>query len=123
MAGATEWSAFLGRLDDAAKLAGLDPDTHELLRTPERVLEVAVPVQMDDGRLEVFRGWRVHHNTARGPAKGGLRFHPDLDVDALSALAAAMTLKTALVAPSWILVRFTEFMIVGTLLRVWAGCV
>ena len=89
------WEAILERLDDAAKLAGLDDDVHRLLRTPRRVLEVAVPVRMDDGRVEVFLGWRIHHDTTRGPAKGGIRFHPDVDAREISALAAGMTLKTA----------------------------
>src|SRR5256886_13894335 len=83
------------RLDDAAKLTGVDPDIHRLLRTPERILEVAIPVRMDDGRVEVFTGWRVHHDTTRGPAKGGIRFHPDVDVNEVTALAANMTFKTA----------------------------
>ncbi len=78
--GAQAWAAVLERLDEAAGLMGIDPDIHRLLRTPRRVLEVAVPVRMDDGSVEVFQGWRVHHDTTRGPAKGGLRFHPDLDV-------------------------------------------
>ena len=90
------WAAILERLDDAAKIIGLDPDVHRLLRTPERVLEVAVPVRMDDGRVEVFLGWRVHHDTTRGPAKGGIRFHPDVDAREVSALAAGMTFKTAI---------------------------
>ncbi len=89
------WLAVLERLDDAAKLTGVDPDIHRLLRTPRRVLEVAVPVRMDDGRIEVFTGWRVHHDTTRGPAKGGIRFHPDVDVHEVMALAADMTFKTA----------------------------
>ena len=89
------WSAVLERLDDAATLTGLDPDIHRMLRTPRRVLEVAVPVRMDDGRVEVFTGWRVHHNTTRGPGKGGIRFHPELDVREVTALAADMTFKTA----------------------------
>src|SRR5436309_12679665 len=66
-----------------------------MLRTPKRVLEVAVPVRMDDGRVEVFTGWRVHHDTTRGPAKGGIRFHPDLTASEVCALAADMTFKTA----------------------------
>jgi glutamate dehydrogenase (NAD(P)+) len=61
------WSAVLERLDDAAKLTGLDPDIHRMLRTPKRVLEVAVPVRMDDGGVVVFSGWRVHHVRTRGP--------------------------------------------------------
>ncbi len=92
---ADAWLTVLERLDDAAKLADLDPDIHRMLRTPERVLEVAVPVRMDDGSIEVFTGWRVHHDTTRGPGKGGIRFHPDVDVDEVKALAAAMTFKTA----------------------------
>lgn len=66
-----------------------------MLQTPARVLEVAVPVRLDDGSVEVFTGWRVHHNTVRGPGKGGVRFHPDVDADEVRALAAMMTFKTA----------------------------
>ena len=91
------WAAILERLDDAAKLTGVNPDIHRMLRIPKRVLEVAVPVRMDDGRVEVFQGWRVHHDTTRGPAKGGIRFHPDVDAREVSALAASMTFKTAIV--------------------------
>ena len=91
------WAAILERLDDAAKLTGVHPDIHRMLRIPKRVLEVAVPVRMDDGRVEVFQGWRVHHDTTRGPAKGGIRFHPDVDAREVSALAASMTFKTAIV--------------------------
>jgi glutamate dehydrogenase (NAD(P)+) len=91
------WNAILERIDDAAALAELDADVHRLLRTPERILEVAVPVRMDDGHVEVFTGWRIHHDTSRGPAKGGIRFHPALQAREISALAADMTLKTAVV--------------------------
>ena len=97
MPGAASWTAILERLDDAASVTGVDPAIHRLLRSPERVLEVSVPVRMDDGRVEVFIGWRVHHDTTRGPGKGGLRFHPGLDVDEVKALAASMTFKTAIV--------------------------
>src|SRR5688500_16724803 len=92
---AAAWQAVLARLDDAAALIGLDADVHRMLRTCERVLEVAVPVRMDDGHVEVFTGWRVHHDTTRGPGKGGIRFHPDVDADEVRALAAGMTFKTA----------------------------
>jgi len=91
------WAAVIERIDDAAALAQLDPDVHRLLRIPERILEVAVPVRMDDGHVEVFTGWRIHHDTSRGPAKGGIRFHPALRAREISALAADMTLKTAVV--------------------------
>ncbi|HEV7763098.1 MAG TPA: Glu/Leu/Phe/Val dehydrogenase [Acidimicrobiales bacterium] len=94
--GTSSWDAVLERLDDAATLAKLDPDVHRMLRKPRRVLEVSVPVRMDDGSVEVFTGWRVHHDTTRGPGKGGIRFHPDLDVDEVKALSAMMTFKTAL---------------------------
>jgi glutamate dehydrogenase (NAD(P)+) len=90
------WADMLGYLDDAAALIDLDPDVLARLRVPRRILEVAVPIQRDDGRIEVFTGWRVHHNTSRGPGKGGIRFHPALDRWEVSALAAAMTFKTAL---------------------------
>lgn len=93
----SSWNAVLERLDEAATLAKLDADVHHILRTPRRTLEVAVPVRMDDGSVEVFDGWRVHHDTTRGPGKGGIRFHPDLDVDEVKALAAMMTFKTAIV--------------------------
>ena len=89
------WASMLERLDDAAALIGLDPDIHLLLRTPRRVLEVAVPVRMDNGKVDVFIGWRVHHDTTRGPGKGGIRFHPAVDAAEVSALAAGMTFKCA----------------------------
>jgi glutamate dehydrogenase (NAD(P)+) len=91
------WQAVLDHLDEAAELAKLDADVHRMLRRPERLLEVSIPVRLDDGTVEVFTGWRVHHNTVRGPGKGGIRFHPELDGDEVKALAAMMSFKTALV--------------------------
>jgi glutamate dehydrogenase (NAD(P)+) len=91
------WTAVLERIDDAAKLIGLEDEIHRMLRVPQRVLEVAVPVRMDDGRVEVFVGWRVHHDTSRGPGKGGIRFHHAVTAREVMALAADMTLKTAVV--------------------------
>src|SRR4051812_49036753 len=99
MPGPGPWDAMLERLDDAAKLTGVDPDIHRLLRTPRRILEVAVPVRMDDGRVEVFTGWRVDHDTTPGPGEGGIRFPPDVDAAEGTALAARMTVKTAGVKP------------------------
>jgi glutamate dehydrogenase (NAD(P)+) len=81
----------------AAQRLGLSSDQQLLLRTPFREVKVAVPVQMDDGSLRVFAGYRVQHNGARGPAKGGIRFHPDVNVGEMHALAEIMTWKTALV--------------------------
>ena len=92
---ATAWDAVLDRIDDAAGVAGIDPGIHSILRHAERILEVSVPIERDDGSIEVFAGWRIHHNTVRGPGKGGIRFHPDVDVDEVRALAAQMTVKTA----------------------------
>jgi glutamate dehydrogenase (NAD(P)+) len=92
------WQSVLDRIDDATEVAGIDPNVHAVLRRPERVLQVAIPIRMDDGSIEVFDGWRVHHSTVRGPGKGGIRFHPDVDAEEVSALAAQMTLKTAVVA-------------------------
>src|SRR5512136_3218751 len=85
------------QLDVAAERLGLDPATHELLRWPQRELLATFPVQMDDGRIKVFHGYRVQYNYARGPAKGGLRWHPEETIDTVRALAAWMTWKTAVV--------------------------
>lgn len=83
------------QLDKAAKEMNLDPRIHELLREPKKVLEVTFPVCMDDGDTRIFKGFRVQYNDARGPTKGGLRFHPDETLDTVKALAAWMTWKTA----------------------------
>jgi glutamate dehydrogenase (NAD(P)+) len=85
------------QLDEAAGILGLDPGMHAFLREPMRELHVSLPVRMDDGSLEVFKGFRVQYNDARGPAKGGLRFHPAETIDTVRALAAWMTWKTAVV--------------------------
>ena len=82
--------------DRTADRLGLAPGIREMLRRPWRELQVQVPVRMDDGRIEVFSGYRVQHNGARGPYKGGVRFHPEADLEEIRALAALMTWKTAL---------------------------
>jgi len=82
--------------DRAAEHVGLDDDMREVLRGSYRELSVQVPVRMDDGQLMVFNGYRVQHNGARGPYKGGIRYHPDADIDEVRALAALMTWKTAI---------------------------
>ena len=91
------WAAQISRLEDAAALIGLEDSLLALLSRNKRVLEVAVPIRRDDGHVEVFVGWRIHHDTARGPAKGGLRFHPALTREDVAALAIAMTWKCAVV--------------------------
>ena len=85
------------QLDMAAKLLKLDPAVHSLLREPKRILEVTFPVRMDNGQVKVFKGFRVQYNDARGPCKGGIRFHPQETIDTVKALAAWMTWKTACV--------------------------
>jgi len=84
------------QLDHVAAHMKLDPGLHSMLREPRRELHVSLPVRMDDGTVRVFKGFRVQHNDARGPCKGGIRFHPLETVDAVRALAAWMTWKTAL---------------------------
>jgi len=87
----------LKQFDKAANLMKLAPDVRELLTTPKRELIVNFPVRMDDGSIKVFRGYRVQHNVTRGPAKGGIRFHPDTTLDEVRALAFWMTWKCAVV--------------------------
>ena len=82
--------------DKSADRLGLPQGIRQMLRNPWRELKVQVPVRMDDGRIEVFSGYRVQHNGARGPYKGGVRFHPKADLEEVKALAALMTWKTAL---------------------------
>lgn len=83
--------------DRAADRLGMADGVREMLRIPWRELRVTVPVRMDNGEIEVFTGYRIQHNGARGPYKGGVRFHPDADVEEVRALASLMTWKTALV--------------------------
>ena len=85
------------QLGQAADIMGLDPAMHELLRWPMRELHVTLPVRMDDGTTKVFHGFRVQYNDARGPTKGGIRYHPDETIDTVRALAAWMTWKCAVV--------------------------
>ncbi|HET9913463.1 MAG TPA: Glu/Leu/Phe/Val dehydrogenase [Anaerolineales bacterium] len=86
-----------GQLDEAAGLLQLDPAVHELLRWPLRELHVTLPVKMDDGSTRIFHGFRVQYNDARGPNKGGIRFHSGETIDTVRALAAWMTWKCAVV--------------------------
>ena len=91
------FESMMSRFDRAAQLLDLDPDLYAVMRVPNRELKVYIPVRMDSGRLEVFEGFRVQHNFARGPAKGGIRYAPDVTIDEVRALAAWMTWKCAVV--------------------------
>ncbi|MDI6870625.1 MAG: Glu/Leu/Phe/Val dehydrogenase [Bacillota bacterium] len=89
------YDIVLEQLDGAVRRLRLDENIHTVLRHPERALVVSVPVIMDDGRVEVFEGYRVQHSSARGPCKGGVRYHPAVTLDEVKALAAWMTWKCA----------------------------
>lgn len=91
----TIFQSALARLDKAAKYANIDPEALERLKYPKAVLEVSIPVRMDDGSLKVFTGYRVRHDDTRGPTKGGIRFHPNVSLDEVKALAFWMTCKCA----------------------------
>jgi glutamate dehydrogenase/leucine dehydrogenase len=87
----------LKSLDEAAAILNIDPNIHEVLRQPKRVVVVSVPIKRDDGSIKVFTGVRVQHTNARGPYKGGVRYYPSVDVDEVTALAMLMTWKCAVV--------------------------
>jgi glutamate dehydrogenase (NAD(P)+) len=86
----------VAQFDEAAEAMHLDPDLRQRLKLPQRSLVVSVPVRMDDGRVEVFTGYRVQHDSSRGPCKGGIRYHPDVNLGEVAALAMWMTWKCAL---------------------------
>src|SRR5512132_2922760 len=91
------WLSAEARFSEAANRLNLEEGSQKVLRTPTREITVAIPVQLGDGRLEVFTGYRVQHSTARGPGKGGIRFAPDVTLDEVRALASWMTWKCAVV--------------------------
>jgi glutamate dehydrogenase (NAD(P)+) len=91
------WAVAQSQFDAAAEQLDLDPGLRRVLRVPKRELTVNFPVTMDDGRVEVFTGYRVQHNLSRGPAKGGIRYHQDVTLDEVRALAMWMTWKCAVV--------------------------
>lgn len=93
----TPYQIALAQFDNAAKYLDLHPGIYEILRYPKRELTVNFPVSMDDGSIKVFTGHRVHHSTVRGPSKGGIRYHPQVDLDEVRALAMWMTWKCAVV--------------------------
>jgi glutamate dehydrogenase (NAD(P)+) len=94
-AGGSIFNAMLQEFDGAARLLGLDPGIWKILTSPKRQITVSCPVQMDNGEIEVFTGYRVQYNITLGPAKGGIRYHPDVSLDEVTALAAWMTWKCA----------------------------
>ena len=94
---ANPFESMMSRFDRAAQLLQLDPDLYAVMRVPNRELKVYIPTRMDSGRIQVFEGFRVQHNFARGPAKGGIRYAPDVSLDEVRALAAWMTWKCAVV--------------------------
>jgi glutamate dehydrogenase (NAD(P)+) len=91
------WKVAQQQFDLAADMLNLDPGLRRVLREPRRELTVHFPVLMDDGSVQVFTGYRVQHNLGRGPAKGGIRFHQDVSLDEVKALAMWMTWKCAVV--------------------------
>lgn len=91
------FESMMQRFDEAAGRLNLDPNIYKILRWPNREITLYIPVMMDDGNYQVFTGYRVQHNFARGPAKGGLRYSPDVSLDEVRALAAWMTWKCAVV--------------------------
>jgi glutamate dehydrogenase (NAD(P)+) len=91
------FEAMCERFDRAAMLLGLDEDLYTVMRVPSREIKVYIPVRMDTGHIQVFEGYRVQHNFARGPAKGGIRYAPDVTLDEVKALSAWMTWKCAVV--------------------------
>lgn len=98
MAQATPYRRFQLLVDSVADAAGVDdPVLLERIKTPERILQVAIPVRGDDGRMRLYPGFRVQHSSARGPYKGGIRYHPAVSLDEVMALAAWMSIKTAVV--------------------------
>jgi glutamate dehydrogenase (NAD(P)+) len=91
------WQSAQAQLTEAVKQLELDDGMHQLLATPRREMTVSIPLRRDDGHVEVLRGYRVQHNLSRGPAKGGIRYHPSTDIDEVRALAMWMTWKCALI--------------------------
>jgi len=92
---ANPFESMMSRFDRAAKLLNLDPDLYAVMRVPNRELKVYIPTRMDSGRIQVFEGYRVQHNFARGPAKGGIRYAPDVNIDEVRELLEVAGCKKA----------------------------
>ena len=97
MAAQSMWEMTLSRLDKIMSMLSLKDGMSKYLREPRKTIQVAIPVKMDNGSIEIFKGCRVQHNTNRGPAKGGIRYHQDVSLDEVKALAMLMTWKCAVV--------------------------
>ncbi len=95
--GAAFLEMVLRQVKEAVEITNVGDDVYEVLRVPKRTLTVSIPVKMDNGEVKVFVGYRVQHNNARGPYKGGIRYHPNVDLDEVIALAMLMTYKCAVV--------------------------
>src|ERR1039458_6473499 len=93
----TAYDSAMENFNLAADALQLDENMRNMIRSPERILEVSLPVRMDNGHIQSFVGYRVQHSTARGPAKGGIRYHPGVTLDEVKALATWMTWKCAVV--------------------------
>jgi len=91
------YQEFIDTIDEAGQNLGLARDDYKILEKPDRELKVSIPIEKDDGSVEVFDGYRVQHSNSRGPYKGGVRYHHDVDIDEIRALAGWMTLKCSLV--------------------------
>lgn len=91
------YQEFIDTIDEAGRNLGLPKDDYKILEKPDRELKVSIPIEKDDGSVEVFDGYRVQHSNSRGPYKGGVRYHTDVDIDEIRALAGWMTLKCSLV--------------------------
>src|SRR3989339_1893370 len=89
------FKSALEQLKTAAEAINLDPGVWEILKKPQRIIELSLPLKKDDGTVEVFEAYRVQYNNARGPFKGGIRFHPQANLDEVKALAFWMTIKCA----------------------------
>ena len=91
------FDGMIKQLEKVQSIIKIDENIFSQLRSPQKVLEVSIPVKMDDGKVRVFTGYRSQYNNARGPYKGGIRFHPQVNIDEVKALSAWMTWKCAVV--------------------------
>ncbi|MCP4474648.1 MAG: Glu/Leu/Phe/Val dehydrogenase [Gammaproteobacteria bacterium] len=94
---ATLFDSAISRLDRAAEYVDIDREVLQRLKRPVFSLSFSIPVRMDDGRLQFFEGYRIQHSNIRGPTKGGIRFHPQVDIDEVRSLAFWMSMKCAVV--------------------------